>query len=136
MTKVFADTLYWVAVTRPGDPWAEPTRRALASLGEVQLLTTDEVLSEFLTAMSEGGPAVRRAVAQIVRKALVNPNVHVVAQSRDSFLRALNRYTLRLDKQYSLTDCSAMNAMDAAGIRDVLTMVTSLPARSRCIAVV
>jgi predicted nucleic acid-binding protein len=84
------------------------------------MLTTDEVLTEFLAAMSQGGSAVRGAAVKIVREMLVDPNVDVIPQSRDSFVRALNRYALRQDKQYSLTDCCAMNAMDDAGIRDVL----------------
>ena len=45
----------------------------------------------------------------------------VLPQSRDSFLRAMDRFSNRPDKQYSLTDCSSMNAMDAEGIEDVLT---------------
>ena len=42
-------------------------------------------------------------------------------QSRESFLRALERFSNRPDKDYSLTDCSSMNAMEAEGIRDILT---------------
>jgi predicted nucleic acid-binding protein len=121
MTKVFADTLYWVAITRRGDPWAEAAQRALSAFGEFEIVTTDEVLSEFLTAMSKGGPRVRSAAAEIVQRILSNPEVEVVPQSRASFLRALDRYAARLDKQYSLTDCASMNAMDNLTIRDALT---------------
>jgi hypothetical protein len=55
--SVFADTLYWVAITRPGDPWEGPARRAKEALGSVRLVTTDEVLTEFLTLVgqTEGG---------------------------------------------------------------------------------
>jgi predicted nucleic acid-binding protein len=97
-------------------------RRATAALGPVQLVTTDEVLAEFLTALSGGGPAVRSAAAAVVRQLLTSGQVRVVPQSRDSFLQAVSRYAARLDKSYSHADCSSMNAMDAAGIRDVLTM--------------
>jgi hypothetical protein len=120
INHVFADTLYWVAITRPGDPWADRARRATQAVADAQIVTTDEVLTEFLAALSAGGPAVRNAVA-IVRKALTHPKVTVIPQSRDTFLRAGDRYERRSDKRYSLTDCSAMNAMDAEGIRDVLT---------------
>jgi predicted nucleic acid-binding protein len=121
MSKVFADTVYWIAITRPNDQWAKPTRKAAESLGEADLVTTDEVLTEFLTAMSGGGPELRRAAVEITQRALTNPRVRVVPQSRRSFLEALERYARREDKAYSLVDCAAMNAMDAAGIRDVLT---------------
>ncbi|NOX53157.1 MAG: PIN domain-containing protein [Planctomycetes bacterium] len=121
MTRVFADTLYWVAVTRPGDPWGDAARRATSRLGTVRIVTTDEVLAEFLTAMSRGGPAIRAAAVEIVRRALANLNVEVIPQSRESFLQALDRYASRSDKRYSLTDCSSMNTMDALGIHDILT---------------
>jgi predicted nucleic acid-binding protein len=50
MTQVFADTLYWVASITPGDPWYAPTLQAVAALGPVDLVTTEEVLVEFLSA--------------------------------------------------------------------------------------
>jgi predicted nucleic acid-binding protein len=63
----------------------------------------------------------RARAFRTVRDILDSQNIKVVAQSRDSFLRALDRFSRRLDKEYSLTDCSSMNAMDAEGIKDVLT---------------
>ena len=50
MKQVFADTLYWVASITPGDPWHAPTLRAVAALGPVHLVMTEEVLVEFLSA--------------------------------------------------------------------------------------
>jgi uncharacterized protein len=44
MKQVFADTLYWVASITPSDPWHAPTLRAIAALGPVHLVTTEEVL--------------------------------------------------------------------------------------------
>src|SRR5438094_962135 len=44
MKQVFADTLYWVASITPGDPWHAPTLRAVAALGPVHLVTTEEVM--------------------------------------------------------------------------------------------
>jgi predicted nucleic acid-binding protein len=121
MKSVFADTLYWVAIVRPNDPWRQPAQRARKDAGAAQLVTTDEVLSEFLAALSGGGPEIRRRAVATVRQILDSRQVTVVPQSRDSFLAALSRYAAREDKQYSLTDCSSMNAMDAAGIREALT---------------
>ena len=56
----------------------------------------------------------------MVKTILGNPNVRVVVQSRESFIHALDRFSKRLDKGYSLTDCSSMNVMEAEGIKDVL----------------
>ena len=121
MKAIFVDTLYWVAVIMPDDPWKKSAKRARKSLGDVRLVTTDEVLAEFLTMLREAGPVLREKAAETVRAILKNPNVTVIAQSRDTFLRALDHYAERKDKEYSLTDCASMSAMAADGIREALT---------------
>jgi uncharacterized protein len=121
MRKVFADTLYWVATVRPTDPYEAAAREARRSLGPCLIVTTDEVLHEFVTAFGKSGPRLREKAVEIVRELLATKSVKVVAQSRGSFLRALDRFSRRSDKEYSLTDCASMNVMDAEGIQDVLT---------------
>ena len=121
MRKVFADALYWIATVNPNDPYERAAREARQAVGSCVLITTDEVLGEFVTAFSNGGSRMRARAIRTVRNILDSPDVQVVGQSRESFLRALDRFSNRPDKEYSLTDCSSMNAMDAEGIRDVLT---------------
>ncbi|MHC4178788.1 MAG: type II toxin-antitoxin system VapC family toxin [Planctomycetota bacterium] len=121
MTTVFADTLYWVANIKPGDPWKEAAERARSSLGTVRVLTTDEVLIEVLAAFAKGDKHLRRLAAKTVWAILDNPNVRVLAQSRDSFLRGVELYEKRLDKEYSLTDCISMNAMRSESVTGILT---------------
>jgi len=84
-------------------------------------VTTDEVLTEFLAALSKGGPRVRLAAARTVRAILSSPSVRVIPQSRASFGSGLNRYEARSDKEYSLQDCVTMNAMEAESITEILT---------------
>jgi predicted nucleic acid-binding protein len=119
--SVFVDTVYWIATVVPSDQWREPSRRAREALGPTRLVTTDEVLSEFLAALSAGGEHVRRQAARMVRAILENANVKVIPQSRDSFLRGLDLYEQRPDKGYSLTDCISMITMRSEGLTDVLT---------------
>jgi predicted nucleic acid-binding protein len=121
MRKVFADALYWIATVKPNDPYQRAAMEAREAVGPCILVTTDEVLGEFVTAFSNGGSGMRARAVRTVRNILDSPEVQVVAQSRHSFLRALDRFSNRPDKEYSLTDCSSMNAMDAEGIQDVLT---------------
>jgi predicted nucleic acid-binding protein len=121
MRKVFADTLYWIAIVRPGDPYAPFAKRARQAIGDCVIVTTDEVLCEFVTALSKGGSNVRTRAVRTVQTILDSPSVEVIPQSRESFLSALDRFSRRPDKEYSLTDCSSMNVMDAEGITDVLT---------------
>jgi len=120
MRRVFADTVYWLATANPNDQWAVPAREAKEKLGDVFIVTTDEVLSEFATSMGKSAE-LRRTAAQIIRTILSNPNVKVVPQTRDGFLKGLERYESRLDKTYSLADCISMNVMKSENIHDVLT---------------
>lgn len=121
MRKVFADTVYWIATVKPNDSHASAAKDARQAVGSCIIVTTDEVLGEFVTAFSKGGSALRSRAVQTVRSILASPNVQVIAQSRESFLHALDRFSQRPDKQYSLTDCRSMIVMDAEGIKDVLT---------------
>jgi predicted nucleic acid-binding protein len=121
MKAVFADSLYWVASVRPNDQWAEAAKSARKELGQVLLVTTDEVLTEFLAALSRGGPTLRKQAVEMVNAILTNPDVQVVPQTCDGFLAGLNRYKEREDKNYSLTDCVSMNVMESRNIREALT---------------
>ena len=121
MKEVFADTLFWVAIVKPGDPYANAAKQAEEDLREFITVTTDEVLAEFLTSLSKGGAVLRETAAKMVHAILDNPNVKVVPQSRDSFLKGLALYKNRTDKQYSLTDCVSMNVMKNKKISKALT---------------
>ena len=85
------------------------------------MITTDEVLTEFLAALSASGPNLRRQAAKMVRAILSNPRVTVLPQTRDTFLRGLELYLKRGDKEYSLTDCTSMNTMRSMSLSEALT---------------
>ena len=119
MKLVFADAVYWIAIFLTGDAWAEAA--AAASLEDARLVTTEEVLAEFLTGVSAYGERTRRLACGLVREILSDPEIEVVAQSHESFLGGLALYEKRPDKQYSLTDCISMNVMKREEIREVLT---------------
>jgi predicted nucleic acid-binding protein len=118
---IFADAVYWIAVANRKDQWHAKVMSVMRSLGMVKLVTTEEVLDEFLTHYSGHGPTLRNAAAGIVEKALSNPLVKVRPQSHQSFLDGLILYKARSDKAYSLTDCVSMLAMREEGITEVLT---------------
>ena len=120
MKSVFADSHYWIAMVNPNDSWAKIAKAARASLGEVFIVTTDEVLTEFLAALSRG-EHMRKQAAKMVRAILENPNVKVIPQTRESFLKGLTFYENRSDKEYSMTDCISMNVMKAESLAKVLT---------------
>jgi predicted nucleic acid-binding protein len=121
MKIAFADSVYWIAVVKPNDQWADAAKKAKELLGNSRLVTTDEVLTEFLTALGGSGQKLREQAAKMVHAIVANANVKVIPQSRDSFLRGLDLYETRADKSYSLTDCISMNAMRAEALTEVLT---------------
>ena len=121
MKRVFADSLYWIALANPRDQWHRAALDAERQLNGTSIVTTDEVLTELLAAVSAGGPHLRQQAVRIVRTILDDPAVSVLPQSHDSFEDGLALYEARADKQYSLTDCVSMNVCRAAEITDILT---------------
>ncbi len=84
-------------------------------------VTTHEALTEFLTALSRGGPRLRTEAAKRVNQMLSAADLRVIPQSSQSFSDGLARYQNRPDKKYSLQDCISMNAMETRGIKQILT---------------
>ena len=121
MRLVFADTLYWGAALHPHDQYRPHVIRAREALGEVRLVTTDEVLTELLDGLAQRGTHLREAAGQAVRRILDDRRVAVHPQSRQSFLAGLRLYEQRKDKGYSLVDCISMTTMRRQGILEVLT---------------
>lgn len=93
MRRVFADTLYWLAIFLPGDAWADAARSS--DVSEALLITTEEVLTEFLTAVSAHGDRTRRLACRLVREILNDSEIEVISQSHESFLAGLALYERR-----------------------------------------
>lgn len=121
MREVFADTFYWVAIANPNDEWHSKAIELSKSLGQTRIVTSDEVLIEFLTQLGSYGQPLRTKAAQLVRSIFQNPNTRVMPQTRNSFNVGLKLYEERPDKEYSLTDCISMTAMKNEKLSDVLT---------------
>ena len=90
-------------------------------MGPVHLVTTEEVLVEFLSAYAGRGAYLRGKALQTVRAILANVSVTVRRQTHESFMTGLDVYASRADKAYSLVDCIAMHTMRQMGLTEVLT---------------
>jgi len=121
MKAVFVDASYWIAIINPRDQWHSAAMKARDALGNVRLVTTEQVLIEVLTGFSKSGEELRKRTAAAVRAIGGDPNVKVIPQTRDSFARGLKRYENRSDKKFSMQDCISFIAMEDEGITDVLT---------------
>ncbi len=92
-----------------------------SSLAEVPIITTDEVLAEYLTFFATAHEQMRRKAPANAQRILKSPGVRVVPQSRDSFFSGMALYGARPDKGYSLVDCVSMQTMRKEGLTQVLT---------------
>ncbi|MFN7944606.1 MAG: nucleic acid-binding protein [Blastocatellia bacterium] len=88
---------------------------------DISVVTTEEVLTEFLNFYAEAGQHRRRIVSAMCEQILFYPNVTVLAQTHESFSEGVEFYRLRDDKGYSLTDCISMLVCRKRGIQQVLT---------------
>jgi predicted nucleic acid-binding protein len=121
MRRVFANTLYWVALTHRKDQSHHAAVRISRQLTGCHLITTDEVLTEVLAAFFAAGPLLRQRSAVLVRSLHKKTTITIHPQSRGTFLSGLDLYEARLDKGYSLTDCISMNVMRRESITEDLT---------------
>lgn len=121
MKQIFADTFYWIALTNSRDNWHQQVLELTATLDRVEIITTDEILTEVLNFLCTYGPPMRRRTAQLIRDILEDPNIQVIEQTHSSFNQGLMLYEQRLDKAYSLTDCISMQIMKKMNIDSILT---------------
>jgi predicted nucleic acid-binding protein len=115
----FVDAWAFIALIDRHDSDHRAASRALRRVEGIPLITHDGVFAEVLAYFSEEGPYMRAQAITAVRSAL--KEMTVVPWGRPLFLRALDRYAARPDKEYSLTDCFSMLIMEDHGIDHVLT---------------
>jgi predicted nucleic acid-binding protein len=120
MRRIFANSLYWIAIALPKDQWHAQAMACAQGLQTSEIITTEEVLNEFLTAFRYN-ITLRTTAVRYVEGIRADPLVMVIPQSHHSFQAGYALYQARPDKQYSLTDCISMEAMRREGITEVLT---------------
>jgi len=98
MTAVFADSFHWIALADFTDSFHERPLALTAAHASQPLVTTDEVLTEYLNYVGEQPEVLRRRAAASVRRMIASASIHVVSQSRASFLAGLTLYEQRSDK--------------------------------------
>ena len=121
MRQVYADTVYWIALANPLDQWHHLAVQAGGSLRGAMIITSEEILTEFLAHFSGQGHLVRQGAARYVERIVGNPGIIVRPQTHQSFLDGFALYKARPDKAYSLTDCISMEAMRQESISEILT---------------
>ena len=121
MRTVFADANYWVALANPKDQLYPKAIQVSQTIAGARLVTTDEVLIEFLNHYSGKGEFLRGKAVEFVHAINQDPNITVVPQTRESFRKGLELYQRRADKGYSVADCVSMVTMRERGLHEILT---------------
>ena len=121
MTVLFADTFYWIALADFNDSAHQWALSITTERAASPIVTTDEVLAEYLTFFAAAPAPLREQVAASVQGILANPAIRVIPQSRGSFPAGLELYIQRPDKGYSLTDSVSLQTMRREGQTQALT---------------
>jgi len=118
MKAVFADTVYFLALLNRSD---QLHRQALSlSLNPPgPLLTSEFILLELGDALSR--PENRARFTRVVRVLKANRDVEVVPVSTALFGEGYELHVRRVDKAWSLTDCTSFAIMNKRGIKRALT---------------
>ncbi len=121
MRSIFVDTLFWLALINPRDQWHVRAIELETELTGNSFITTDAVLTEVLNYVSGYQAEARNRAVRFAQAVLNRPDIETVPSSRELFLAGVDLYAARLDKGYSLTDCSSMVVMREQNISEVLT---------------
>jgi predicted nucleic acid-binding protein len=118
---VFADTFYWIALTHPDDAARGKAMEFDVSTQRPSIVTTEEVLIEFLTFFGGKGPFLRLKAVAVARRIIADRSIRVLPQTHETFRAGFDLFAVRLDKGYSVTDCISMQTMHREELTEVLT---------------
>lgn len=118
MSRVFADTHFYIAILSRGDAAHTQAKRLFSQGGFTEVVTTAGVLLELADGMS--GVRERERCARFIAR-LRASETKVIPLSDRLIERGLLLYAERLDKEWSLTDCISFVVMADEGLTEALT---------------
>jgi predicted nucleic acid-binding protein len=118
VSEIFADSFFFIALLTPSDQHHAAAVEAASRLA-APLVTTEPVLIELADALS--APTHRSRVAAFCAGLVDDPGIRIVPLDSALFGRALDLYSRRADKEWSLTDCLSFVVMSDRGITEAMT---------------
>ena len=118
MNRVFADTVYYLALTNPRDQYAAATMQFTAEFSGA-FVTTAWVLAEVANALPRGPN--RGLFCELYHDLATDRRITIVPPAQDLFEQRLELFEKRLDKNWSLTDCISFIVMQEYGLAEALT---------------
>jgi predicted nucleic acid-binding protein len=120
MKTVFADTGYWIALLDPQDTLHSKAINLSSASIQLQIVTSEMVLTEILNHFSKRGNFLRYAAANFIESLQENPTIAIAPQTESIFQQALILYKQRPDQAWSHTDCSSFCIMQQQNILEAL----------------
>jgi uncharacterized protein len=120
MKTVFADTGYWIALLDPQDTLHSKAINLSITFIQVQIVTSEMVLTEILNHFSKRGNFLRYAATNFIESLQENPAITIISQTDSIFQQALILYKQRPDQAWSHTDCSSFCIMQQQNILEAL----------------
>lgn len=119
--SVFLDTAYAIALASPTDEFHDHASALADELekSRTRLVTTWAVILEIGNALSK--LQYRHAAFQLISSLRTDPSVEIVPFSDRLFEQALELYSERRDKEWSLTDCTSFVLMESRSLNEALT---------------
>jgi uncharacterized protein len=119
MRRLFADSLYWIALSDQRDQWHAAALQTSLTLPASEIVTTQEMLGEFLTAFRHA-PRLPAIAGRRGLQIITDRQVRVRPQSDRSFQAGFALYKSRSDKEYILADCISKEMMHHEGVSEIL----------------
>jgi predicted nucleic acid-binding protein len=121
MRKVFVDTAAWIALINISDDLHVPAQQVMNTLRQqkVLLVTTDFALLEVADALS--APPIRSQTAAFVDGLRHLTILRIIPASQELLADGWELYKQRLDKDWSLTDCTSFVVMVRERITEAFT---------------
>ncbi|HPO16116.1 MAG TPA: PIN domain-containing protein [Candidatus Hydrogenedentes bacterium] len=118
MTRVFADTSFYVAMLNKADTFhARANDFASAYIGET--ITTEYVVVELGNWLSRS--SARSQYHTLIKELYADPYTIIVPAEHAILNSGVELYAQRSDKYWSLTDCISFVVMSRFGLQDALT---------------
>ncbi len=112
------DTYLYIALLNPHDRMHQAAREAAKS-SALRFVTSEFILLEVGDGLC--APWARKGAVDFFRSIRENQATTIIPASSDLIRRATALYSARLDKGWSLTDCTSFVIMRDEGIMDALT---------------
>jgi hypothetical protein len=121
MSKVFVDTVAWLALLNVNDTLYAQAQQVMSSLQRknVRLVTTEFALLEVADVLST--PHLRPKTINFINGLRQLPHLQIVPASQKLFMTGWTLYSQRIDKEWGLTDCISFVVMFQKEITQAFT---------------